>query len=145
MAFLSVVLGPLPHGLGGGGGLVGAVAALGGGRVNRRALILDVGDVAVDVVGAVGHDLDAAVGEVDAVLALQVAVLVLLLGLVEAGTGVLVLHAVLVGVGLGMLLVLWLPVDWATRRRGRGDRAVSEGNCSEGSGNDECEREKKWI
>ena len=47
---------------GGGGGVVGGLGV-------RLSLVADVGDEAVLVVGVVGHDLDAAVGQLHAVLA----------------------------------------------------------------------------
>ena len=98
-------------------GVVGRRVVRGGlvrgrvGLVDGLALVPDVGDVAVLVVGVVGDDLGAAVGEGDAVLAADDAVLVLRLLLVEVGAGVLVLDAVLVGegargqlVGVGVVL-----------------------------------------
>ena len=49
-------------GVGGGGGVVGGLGV-------RLSLVADVGDEAVLVVGVVGHDLDAAVRQLHAVLA----------------------------------------------------------------------------
>ena len=79
-----------------GGGLVRCVRLVVG-----LALVPDVGDVSGVVVGVVGDDLGATVGEGDAVLAADDAVLVLGLLLVEVGAGVLVLDSVLVGEGPG--------------------------------------------
>lgn len=84
------------------------VVGLGGrmiGLVVGLTLVPDVGDVPVLVVGVVGDDLGPPVGEGDAVLSLHDSVLVLGLLLVEAGAGVVVVHAVLVGEGPGRDLV----------------------------------------
>ena len=55
------VLGGMGSVLGGGGGLVGGLVL----GVDGGALVLDISDVAVVVVGGVGHGLDTAVGKVD--------------------------------------------------------------------------------
>ena len=58
----------------GGGGVSGlgcAVSSDGLWGVDGGSLVLDVGDVAVDLIGVVGHDLDATVGKVDTVFSLK--------------------------------------------------------------------------
>jgi len=69
------------------------------------SLILDVGNVAVFVVGGVGDNLCATVRKGDAVLAGDCAVVVLDLLLVEESAGVLVLDSVLIGERPGRDLV----------------------------------------
>ena len=101
---LSVVGGRGRGVLGGGGGV--AVSALGLLGVGGNALVLDVGDETVLVIGGVSHNLDATVGKVDTVAAGNVAVGILVLSLVEAGARVRVLDAVLVLIGLGRELLL---------------------------------------
>jgi len=95
------------------GGLVGwggvvAVPSLGLWGVDGGALVGDVGDEASLVVSVVGDDLHPAVGKVHPVGAVDLAVRVLVLGLLEGSAGVLVLDAILVGVGLGRKLLLVL-------------------------------------
>ncbi len=84
-------LGVIGGGVGGGLGVVGLV--VGG------ALVLDVSDVAVLVVGVVGHDLGAAVGEGNAVLAGDDTVVILNLVLAEVSSRVFVVDAILIGEG----------------------------------------------
>ena len=139
----SVVLRPFPRGLGMGSGsrLVGAIPALGGRRVHGGSLVLHISHVTIDVVSPVCHDLDTAVGQVDAILALQVAVLILLLNLVKVGPSVFVLDTVLVCVGAGRFLVLLLPVGRSSRgwSSHRNCGAVGGGYSSQGKANDEGE------
>ena len=117
-----------------GGGLVsrgggGLVLGGGGAGVAGRALVLHVGDVAGVVVGdVVAHDLGAAVGEEDAVLAVG-GVAVAGLARAEVDTGVLVPDAVLVAVVGGGLLVLGRSVAGA----------VGEGNGGQGEDKDVLE------
>lgn len=106
-----------------------AVSAGGLWGVDGGALVLDVGDVAVEGVGVVGDDLDAAVGKVDPVLALNVAAGILGLCLVEVGAGVSVLHAVLVGEGLGRKNLLNSSIG------GPGGRSVALGLGQSNGGN----------
>ena len=89
------------------------------------AVVLDVSDVAVVVVGGVGDGLDTAVGEVDLVGAGHGLAIGGLLG-VEVGAGVVVLDGVGVSVGLGGLLVV-----------GGGSGGDGEGRGHEGGGGDE--------
>ena len=72
--------------------------------VDRGALVGDLGDVAVDVVGGVGDGLDPAVGEGDGVRATDNTVGISGLSSVEVGLGVVVGNTVGVGVGLRGLL-----------------------------------------
>ena len=72
--------------------------------VDRGALVGDLGDVAVDVVGGVGDGLDPAVGEGDGVRATDNTVGISGLSSVEVGLGVVVGNTVSVGVGLRGLL-----------------------------------------
>ena len=125
-----IVLGPLGLGVvGGRSGLVSgsgggvAVAALGGIGVGGDALVLDIGDEAILVIGGVSHNLDAAVGEVDTVAAGNITVGILVLSLVEAGARVGVFNAVLVLIGLGRELLLLV---------GRGMRLVGGGSVGRG-------------
>lgn len=81
--------------------------------VDGLSLVLDVGDVAVVVVGGVGDGLDTAVGKVDGVGSGDSLAVSGLLG-VEVGAGVIVGDAVLESVWLGGLVVVswgWL-VGW---------------------------------
>jgi hypothetical protein len=106
-----------------GGLVVLAISALGLLRVLSNALVGDISDESVLMVGSVGHNLDTAVRKVDTVRSLKVAVGILGLALVEAGSSVGVLDAVLVLKGLGsLILVLLLGVV------GRGSRAVRGGS-----------------
>ena len=72
--------------------------------VDRGALVGDLGDVAVDVVGGVLHMLDPAVGKGDRVRSRDNTVGIAGLSSVEVGLGVVVGNTVGVGVGLRGLL-----------------------------------------
>ena len=72
--------------------------------VDRGALVGDLGDVAVDVVGGVLHVLDPAVGKGDRVRSRDNTVGIAGLSSVEVGLGVVVGNTVSVGVGLRGLL-----------------------------------------
>ena len=72
--------------------------------VDRGALVGDLGDVAVDVVGSVLHMLDPAVGKGDGVGTRDNTVGIAGLSCVEVGLGVVVGNSVGVGVGLRGLL-----------------------------------------
>ncbi len=146
----------------------GRVSPLVGRRaVGGDALVLDVGDVAVLVVGVVGHDLEnknnfnifyyvwelvcvrylcASVGEGDAVLSGDGAILILGLLLVEAGAGVLVLHPVGVGEGARGDLVSSSVVRGGVRGRvavAGGGGAGGEGGGRGGQGQDDGEELEK--
>ena len=118
-----------------------SVTLLGLRGVDGLTLVLDIGDESVLVIGGVGDDLGAAVGEGDTVGSLEVAVGVLLLSLVEAGAGVVIGDSVLVGEGLGRELLLLvgsrLMVGWG--RWGVG-RPVSEGHGHKGAEDGELEK-----
>jgi hypothetical protein len=116
----------------GGRGVLGSRCVLGGGvggvlliGVLGLSFVLDISDETVLVVSGVGHNLDTAVGKVDTVRSLEVAISVLGLGLVEAGARVFIIDTVLVGEGLGseLLLFVWgggviRSGGWAIRSRG---------------------------
>ena len=132
-----IVLGPLELGVvGGRSGLVSrsgsrvAIAALGGFGVGGDALVLDIGDEAILVIGGVSHNLDAAIREVDTVAAGNIAIGILILSLVEAGARVGVLNAVLVLIGLGRELLLLV----GRGMRLVGGRSVGRGMVGPGSG-----------
>ena len=72
--------------------------------VDRGALVGDLGDVAVDVVGSVLHVLDPAVGKGDRVRSRDNTVGIAGLSSIEVGLGVVVGNTVGVGVGLRGLL-----------------------------------------
>ena len=86
------------------GGLGGDVGL--GLRVDRGALVGDLSDIAVDVVGSVLHVLDPAVREGDGVRAGHNTVGIAGLSSVEVGLGVVVGNSVGVGVGLWELLLV---------------------------------------
>ena len=85
---------------------LGAIAAGRLGRVDGGALVGDVGHETIDMVRRVGGRLYAAVGQGDDKGALDHAVGVLRLGLLEVGLAVVVVDAVLVGERLGRQLLL---------------------------------------
>ena len=91
-------------GLVGGGGVAVSTGGLRG--VDGGALVGDVGDESVLVVGGVGGGLDPAVGESDHEASGNNTVGVLGLGLLEVGVAVVVGDAILVGVRLGRQLLL---------------------------------------
>ena len=86
------------------GGLGGDVGL--GLRVDRGALVGDLSDIAVDVVGSVLHVLDPAVREGDGVRAGHNTVGIAGLSSVEVGLGVVIGNSVGVGVGLWELLLV---------------------------------------
>merc|ERR1711997_1180735 len=73
-------------------------------RVDGLALVLDVSDVAVVVIGGVGDGLDTAIGKVDLVGSGHGLTVSSLLG-VEVGAGVVVGNAVLESVWLGGMVI----------------------------------------
>ena len=98
MRFLSVDGGGSVFG-GGLGGVFGLFGVVG------DTFVFHISDESVLVVSGVGNGLDTTVGEVDAVRALEVAVVVLGLGFLEVGTRVVIGNTVLVGEGLGRELL----------------------------------------
>ena len=120
-----------------------AIAALGGFRVGGDALVLNIGDEAILVIGGVSHNLDAIVREVDTVAAGNIAVGILVLSLVEAGARVGVLNAVLVLIGLGRELLLLVGrgmrlVGGRSIGRGMVGPGSSGGNSHEGTESDKA-------
>jgi hypothetical protein len=99
---------------------LGAIAAGRLGRVDGRALVGDVSHETIDMVSRVGRRLDATVGQGDDKGALDDAVGVLRLGLLEVGLAVVVVDAVLVGKRLGRELLLRVGGGGAVRGRTRG-------------------------
>ena len=145
-----IVLGLLELGVvGGRSGLVSrsggwvTVATLGGIGVGGHALVLDIGDEAILVIGGVSHNLDATIREVDTVAAGNIAVGILVLSLVKAGARVGVLNAVLVLIGLGreLLLLVWRGmrlVGGGSVGRGMVGPGSGGGNSHEGTESDEA-------
>ncbi len=127
-----------------GSGLGGVSSLVGGGGVRGVALVLHVGDEAVVVVGVIGDDLGAAVGEGDAVLAVDDAVLVLGLLLVEVGAGVVVVDAVLVGEGARGDLVGVVAVGGRVVRL-RGTGGEGGGGAEDSEQGNELKQYKKVI
>ena len=126
-------------GLVGGGGVAVSTGGLRG--VDGGALVGDVGDESVLVVGGVGGGLDPAVGESDHEASGDNTSGVLGLGLLEVGLAVVVSHAVLVGEGLrGELLgdIGGGLVVGGGRGVGRG--AVSGDEGDEGSGDNNLQQ-----
>merc|ERR1712203_269390 len=110
------------------GGLGGDVGL--GLGVDRGALVGDLSDIAVDVVGSVLHVLDPAVREGDGVRAGHNTVGIAGLSSVEVGLGVVVGNSVGVGVGLWELLL----VDNSNRGGvSRGSMDNMGGNCVMGN------------
>ena len=68
-------------------------------REDGLAIVGDLGDVSIDVVGVVVDMLDPAIRQTDRVVALSGGSAIVRLLSVEAGSGVVVSHGVLVGVG----------------------------------------------
>ena len=93
--------------------------------VDRGALVGDLGDVAVDVVGGVLHVLDPAVGKGDRVRSRDNTVGIAGLSGVEVGLGVVVGNTVGVGVGLRGLLGDWVVSRGSMDYRGRGGNRSS--------------------
>ena len=123
----------------GGGGMAVSTGGLRG--VDGGALVGDVGDESVLVVGGVGGGLDPAVGESDHEASGDNTSGVLGLGLLEVGLAVVVSHAVLVGEGLrGELLgdIGGGLVVGGGRGVGRG--AVSGDEGDEGSGDNNLQQ-----
>merc|ERR1712123_521662 len=67
--------------------------------VGSRALIADLSDIAIIVVGVVGDSLDTAVREVDRVRSLNNTVAIIGLSLVEGSSRVVISNSIVVGVG----------------------------------------------
>ena len=103
MRFLSVDGGGSVFG-GGLGGVFGFFGVVG------DTFVFHISDESVLVVSGVGNGLDTTVGEVDAVGALEVTVVVLGLGFLEVGTRVVIGNTVLVSEGLGRELLLLVGV-----------------------------------
>ena len=119
-----------------GGGVTVSTSGLRG--VDGGALVGDIGDEAVVVVGGVGGGLDPAVGQGNGERSLHNTLGILGLGLLEVGLAVVVGDAVLVGEGLGGKLLNGGGVVG-----GRG--AVAGGSSSvrssdKGGGNDELKK-----
>ena len=126
-------------GLVGGGGVAVSTGGLRG--VDGGALVGDISDESVLVVGGVGGGLDPAVGESDHEASGDNTSGVLGLGLLEVGLAVVVSHAVLVGEGLrGELLgdIGGGLVVGGGRGVGRG--AVSGDEGDEGSGDNNLQQ-----
>lgn len=68
--------------------------------VHSSSFVFDISDEAIFVISLVGDNLDTAIGKVDTVRTLEVAVVVLSFGLFEVGTRVVIGNTVLVGEGL---------------------------------------------
>ena len=93
--------------------------------VDGGALVGDLGDISVDVVGSVLHVLDPAVGKGDRVRSRDNTVGITGLSGVEVGLGVVVGNTVGVGVGLRGLLGDWVVSRGSMDYRGRGGNRSS--------------------
>ena len=123
----------------GGGGLVGGsgVAVSTGGLrgVDRGALVGDVGDESVLVVGGVGGGLDPAVGESDHEASGDNTSGVLGLGLLEVGLAVVISDSVLVGEWLRGELLLLVDSHGGAIGGGAGSESCGE----DGGGDDKLQ------
>ena len=100
--------------------------------VDGGALIADLSDKSVDVVGGVLGGLDPAVGQSNHIAAGDNTVGILGLSLLEVGLAVVVIDSILVGKRLGGQLLLRLVDCWRWGTIGRG--ALCEGNSHQGRG-----------
>ena len=100
-------------------GMVGSWSIWLGLRVDGGALVGDLSDIAVDVVGSVLHVLDPAVRESHRVRARDNTVGIAGLGSVEVGLGVVVSDTVRIGVGFRGLLDNWVVCRGCVHNRGR--------------------------
>jgi fibronectin-binding autotransporter adhesin len=112
-----------------GGGLVGRGRgirlSLG---VDGGALVGDLGDITVVVVGGVGHGLDSAVGKGNLVGSLDVSGGIGVLGSLEVSLGVVISNTVLESIGGGLLLALNIGSRGVVGSGGRGVGGLSYNN-----------------
>ena len=90
-------------------------------REDGLAIVGDLGDVSIDVVGVVVDMLDPAVRQTDRVVALSGSSAIVRLLSVETGSGVVVSHGVLVGVGGDLVGVDRNSVGYSVTHHGMAD------------------------
>merc|ERR1719468_1191608 len=110
---------------------VGSITSLGGLGVDGGALIGDLSDETVVVVGGVGGGLDSAVGKGNGERTGNVALSVLGLGLFEVGLAVVISNSVFVGERLGSQLLGGIgggcAIGWGSSGDGGGNGHKSRG------------------
>ena len=90
-------------------------------REDGLAIVGDLGDVSIDVVGVIVDMLDPAIRQTDRVVALSGGSAIVRLLSVEAGSGVVVSHGVLVGVGGDLVGVDRNSVGYSVTHHGMAD------------------------
>ena len=90
-------------------------------REDGLAIVGDLGDVSIDVVGVVVDMLDPAIRQTDRVVALSGGSAIVRLLSVETGSGVVVSHGVLVGVGGDLVGVDRNSVGYSVTHHGMAD------------------------
>ena len=120
------------RGIGSNGGSV-TVSTSGLRGVDRGALVADLGDKAVDVVGGVLGGLDPAVGQSNHIAAGDNTVGILGLGLLEVGLAVVIVDSILVGERLGGKLLLHIgywrgTIGGGAGRKGDSHQGRGKGN-----------------
>ena len=112
------------------------------GRVDGVSLVLDIGDVAVLMIGVIGDNLGAAVGEGDSVFAGHDAVFILSLLLVKTSSGIFILNSVGVGEWAGRDFVSAVAVGGSVRP-GSGRDGVGDGGQDDDGGDCELRKNKE--
>ena len=98
-------------------------------REDGLAIVGDLGDVSIDVVGVVVDMLDPAIRQTDRVVALSGGSAIVRLLSVETGSGVVVSHGVLVGVGGDLVGVDRNSVGYSVTHHGMADaNTMSDAN-----------------
>ena len=98
-------------------------------REDGLAIVGDLGDVSIDVVGVVVDMLDPAIRQTDRVVALPGGSAIVRLLSVETGSGVVVSHGVLVGVGGDLVGVDRNSVGYSVTHHGMADaNTMSDAN-----------------